>query len=398
MSAAGFAATAISFGPARMGFGLFVPEFKSSFEMSTPAVGYVSSLGFFGLLVGLLIAQFLLNHRGPRLPVLAGLAAATTGLAIVAAAPNLPVLALGVFLAASSAGFAWTPFNDAVHRKIRDVDRPAALSEISSGTAIGIAAAGVAALGMAVSGVSWRLCWALFALASAAALLANWAALRGVGKAAGAASATRWRDVLRAEAMPLFVTAFVYGTTSAVFISFAPDHLRSNAELPGVPSDYLPALVFICVGVFGLAGLLTGRAKEAIGIVWLVRLLMLAAAASVALVALLPGSWAGLIGSSALQGLSIMMTSALLALWSEKLFPSLPSLSLTAALLATASGSVLGSAVAGALSDAAGARTMFLAAAALPVLVVVMLRARHLRELPPQQPAGMQAVGEAAVR
>ena len=57
LSAAGFAATAISYGPGRMGFGLFVPEFKSAFLMSSSTVGLVSSLGFVGFFIGLLIAQ-----------------------------------------------------------------------------------------------------------------------------------------------------------------------------------------------------------------------------------------------------------------------------------------------------------------------------------------------------
>ena len=104
LSAAGFAATAISYGPARMGFGLFVPEFRSAFSMSSSAVGIVSSLGFLGFFIGLLIAQAMLVRRGPGLPVLAGLAAAGIGMAAVALAPNLGVLSLGVFLAASSAG------------------------------------------------------------------------------------------------------------------------------------------------------------------------------------------------------------------------------------------------------------------------------------------------------
>ncbi|MEY8841519.1 MFS transporter, partial [Cribrihabitans sp. XS_ASV171] len=123
----------------------------------------VSSLGFTGFLIGLLVAQWLLVRYGPKVPVLTGLSAATVGLGIVALAANVPVLAAGVFLAASSAGFAWTPFNDAVHRKVRNVDRPTALSEISTGTSLGIALAGFAALAMIHIGAGWRACWAVFA-------------------------------------------------------------------------------------------------------------------------------------------------------------------------------------------------------------------------------------------
>jgi predicted MFS family arabinose efflux permease len=324
LSAAGFAATAIAFGPARMGFGLFVPEFREVFGMSTSAVGFVSSLGFFGFFIGLLIAPALLARRGPKAPVLAGLGFATVGLAVVALAPNLGVLALGVFLAASSAGLTWTPFNDSVHRKVRDADRPTALSVISTGTALGIVLAGIAALAMVFGGLSWRVSWALFAAASALALLGNWRALNRVEKAPEPVPRTAWRVILQPAAIPLFVIGFAYGTTSAIYIAFAADHMVTVGGVPGVPVGATPALVFICYGFFGLAGLLTGRAETAIGLSLLLRLLMLAGALSVAMVALLPGRWAGLILSAGLQGVHLMMISAALAFWSERLFPSLP--------------------------------------------------------------------------
>ncbi len=350
--------------------------------MSTSAVGFVSSLGFLGFFIGLPIAQWLLNRRGPEMPVLCGLIAATAGMGIVALAPNLPTLAIGVFLAASSAGFAWTPFNDAAHRKIRDVDRPTALSEISTGTSVGIAAAGFAALGMVFTGLSWRSCWAFFVIASAGALVANWAALRSVEKAADEGPELGWRDLGQVAAIPLFAIAFVYGTTSAIYISFAADHLLNNGGVAGAPTAATPALVFICYGLFGLAGLLTRPVKDAIGLPWLLRLLMLAGASSLALIALLPAGWAVLIASAGLQGLHVMMTSAVLAFWSERLFPSIPSLSFTVALLATAAGSVLGPALAGLASATFGAEAMFLGTAALPAVSAVVLRDRHARERP----------------
>ena len=88
----------------------------------------------------------MLDPRGPGLPVPSGLAAATTGMATVALAPSTPLHAVGVFVAASSAGLAWTPFNNTIHRKVRDRNRPTALSVVSTRTAVGIAQAGLAAL------------------------------------------------------------------------------------------------------------------------------------------------------------------------------------------------------------------------------------------------------------
>jgi len=365
-----------------MGFGLFVPQFRSAFEMSTSAVGFVSSLGFLGFFIGLLIAQKLLEWRGPEAPVLSGLVAATAGLGLVALAPNVFVLAIGVFLAAASAGFAWTPFNDAVHRKVWEVDRPTALSRISTGTSVGIAAAGIAALVMVLTGVSWRICWMFFATASAIALIANWAALRQVEKNDENMSENGWRSLWQIAAFPLFVIAFVYGTNSAIYISFAADHMLDSGGVPGLTTAATPALVFIIYGLFGLTGLLTGRLKVAIGLPWLLRCLMLAGALSTALVAILPGSWAGLIPSAGFQGMHVMMTSAVLAFWSERLFPAQPSLSFTATLLAMAAGSVLGPAIAGIVADAYGADVMFIGTAALPAATALMLRNRHAREQP----------------
>lgn len=382
LSVAGFASTAISFGPGRMGFGLFVPEFRSAFSMSTSAVGFVASLGFLGFFLGLVIAQALLVGRGPGSPVLSGLTAATLGLGVVALAPNLPVLAIGVFLATSSAGLAWTPFNDAVHRKVRDEDRPSVLSVVSTGTGVGIALAGLAALVVVLAGLSWRLSWASFAAASAVALYGNWVAFRGVDKDRREGPSEGWRDLLHAAAAPLLAIGFVFGTTSAIYISFAADHMVTVGGVPGVPVAATPALVFICYGLFGLVGLLTGRVKAMIGLLLLLRLLMLAGALSVALVAFAPDAWAGVVLSAGWQGVYVMMTSAVLALWTERLFPSLPSLSFTAVLLAAAAGSVLGPAAAGVVSDAVGAEAVFLGTAALPALTALLLRDRHVRERP----------------
>jgi predicted MFS family arabinose efflux permease len=382
LSAAGFAATAISYGPARMAFGLFVPEFRSAFSMSTATVGVVSSLGFLGFFCGLLIAQALLIRRGPGVPVLAGLLAATAGMGVVALAAGTAALAAGIFLATSSAGFAWTPFNDAVHRNVMDAQRPAALSVISTGTAAGVAGAGLTALVMVLAGLSWRVCWAGFAIAAGAAVLANGAALRRGRVGRGAASRGRWAELREAAAVPLYFVGLVYGTNSAIYISFAADRMSMAGGLPGLPAGATPALVFICYGLFGLAGLATGRVKAAVGLPLLLKLLMTAGALSVALLAIAPGSWPGLVLSAGLQGLHVMMTSALLALWSERLFPAIPSMSFTAALLATAAGNVLGPAMAGAAWDAVGADAMFLGTALLSALAALALRGRHLRERP----------------
>lgn len=382
LSAAGFAATAIAFGPARMGFGLFVPEFRSEFGMSTAAVGFVSSLGFLGFFIGLPTAQVLLARWGPRQPVLTGMATATVGMLVVALATNLPVLAVGVFLAASSAGLAWTPFNDAIHDRVRDGDRPSALSAVSTGTAIGIAIAGIAALTMVLGGLSWRLSWVTFAVVAAIALFGNWAAFRATNPDPRRPRKREWGEVVQAAAMPLLSVGFVFGTTSAIYIAFAADHAVAAGGVSGAPVAATPALLYLFYGFCGLAGLWTGRLRNMIDLCALVRFLMLSAALSAVLIAVAPDSWPGLVLSAGLQGVHVMMTSAVLAFWSERLFPSSPSLGFTGVLVAVAAGNMAGPVAAGFVSDVVGTEAMFIGAAALPAVTALLLHERYVRERP----------------
>ncbi len=382
LSAAGFAATAITYGPARMGFGLFLPEFRSVFSISIQEAGIISSLGFFGFFVGLLVSQVMTARKGPRLSIVFGLAAATLGIGMVAVAPNLPVLSMGILLAMLSAGFSWTPFSDAINRGVEEASRPAALSLVSTGTSLGITAAGAAALLMSIGGVSWRLCWVIFAIGSALSLLGNWIALRDVAGTPCQRPALRWRVLFHRAAIPLFAIGFCFGITSTVYISFAADRIAQAGGVAGVPANVSGSLVFICYGVFGLLGLLTGSVKAAIGLPLLLRLLMLASALSAALIALVPTSWTGVVVSAGLQGINVMMMSAAMAFWSDRLFPALPSRGFTTVLLAVATGSVLGPVAAGSAADAFGAAPMFLGTAALAAAAALAVRSSYIRESP----------------
>lgn len=382
LSAAGFAATAITYGPARMGFGLFLSEFRSAFSISAAMAGMIAGLGFLGMLIGLVAAYAALARFGPRLPVFVGLCAATVGMALVATAPGLPALAVGVVLAMTSAGFAWSPFNSIVHRELADDARPAALSIVSTGTGLGIAAAGATAIVLGLGDMSWRIAWATFAGAGAAAFLGNLLALRAPEGHAGPSSHQPWGILLHGTAMPLYAIALSFGTTSAIYISFAADRVEQAGGLPLVPAGASSAVMFLCLGAFGLIGLATGRIKHLAGLPGLLRLLMLVSALSLLLVALMPGSWVGVVLSASLQGIFIMMTSATLAFWSERLFPQLPARSFTAALVAVAAGSVVGPVAAGFMTDTFGPAPMFLAASAVSAATAFATRSRHIRERP----------------
>lgn len=380
LSVAGFLATAITFGPGRMGFGLFLSQFRGEFALSSGTAGLISGLGFFGFFLGLLAAYGLTARKDPRLPVVAGLLAAAFGASVVAAAPGVVLLAAGVFFLMSSAGFSWAPFNNAAHRELPDESRPRALSVVSTGTSLGVAAAGLTALILGLAGPSWRVAWAAFAIAAALAALANFAGLREVAGSPGPQSGRPWGDLIAASARPVYAIAFSFGASTAIYISFAADRIEQAGGLPGLPQSASSSVVFIAYGVFGLGGLATSLVRREIGLTWLLRLLLGASVVSHALVALAPTSWPGIALSAGLQGLFVMMISATLAFWSERLFPHMPTLGFTAALLWVATGSVIGSVLTGFAADAWGGGTIFFGAAALSAATGLAILPHPVRE------------------
>jgi predicted MFS family arabinose efflux permease len=393
LTAAGFVATAVAFGPARMGFGLFLPAFREDFALSTSTAGLIASGGFLAFLLALLASAWIARRHGERVAVVAGALAAATGFAAVAVAGTPALLALGIALAGTSAGFCWAPFNDAAERTVAAEARPTALSVVSTGTTFGVLAAAGLALAVTQDALGWRGAWAGFALGALALAAIAWAGVpprrgptenRGtparVGQAAPPPAAPA--ALLRRATLPLYAAALAFGMTNAIFLSFAADTVVAEGGLPGLEDRVASAVIFLGYGVCGALGLATGRIEARTGLAPLLALIFAAGGLSLVLIGLAPMSWSGVIAASGLHGAGIMMVSAVLSFWSVRLFPGRSTLGFTAALLAMAAGSVLGPAAAGWLAAAEGPRTMFLAAAAPPLAMALWFGASLARARP----------------
>ncbi|WP_157933046.1 MFS transporter [Roseovarius salinarum] len=406
---AGFVATAVAFGPARMGFGLFLPAFREEFTLSTSTAGLIASGGFLAFLLALLASAWLGPRYGARLPVTTGAILASAGFVAVASAGAPSVLAVGIALAGASAGLCWAPFNDAAERVLSNEARASALSIISTGTTFGVLAAAGLAVAVTHDVVGWRVAWIGFALGglglAVAARVGVPSSRRGLRPARNAIAeivhaglpgdfgpepgpevmAPRPRLTQRA-AMPLYATALCFGMTNAVFLSFAADRVAAAGGLPGLPDAAAATVIFFGYGICGVLGLATGRLEARYGLAPLFCVIFAAGALSLALVGLAPTSWSAVLAASGLHGAAIMMVSAVFSFWSLRLFPGRGTLGFTAALLGMAIGSVLGPALAGVLAANHGPQAMFLAAA-LPPLAISLWFGAKLQRVRPRLPS-----------
>ena len=370
---AGFLVIAVAFGPARNGFGLFLPQIREDFGLSTAVVGLIAGGVYAGYLAGLCAAAVLAARFGPRPPVVAGALSAAGGMTLVAGSQSTGALAAGVALAASSAGWTWAPYNDAVEDAVPPGLRARVLSVVSTGTTVGIAAAGVTAL---FAGEVWRAGWLVFAAAAVVALICNVVVLPS--KAGN--DTRRWPGVrwfFQRRAAPLFGVAASFGVVSSVYWSFAVDHVSRNGE-SSLPLDApLGALLFIVLGLGGVAGFFTGDAVNRFGLNRVLKTTLLSAAVAAALLGVAPGLWPVVAVSALLFGAYVMTMAALLSVWSSLVFPERPSMGFSVALIVFAVGSILAPASTGILAGAYGYGPVFLGVGVIAAFTALIAPAKE---------------------
>jgi predicted MFS family arabinose efflux permease len=361
---AGFAAIAVSFGPARAGYGLFLPDFRDEFGLSIQTAGFIASGLQAGYLISLTLVGLLVARTGPRPMVLAGMLAGGVGMANVALAPGALWLAAGIILAGTSAGWSWAPYNDAVDDAVPRPLQGRVLSVISTGTTFGVLGAGLTAL---AAGGSWRVGWFVFAAVAFGAAAVNVLILPAGSLAAesvGGVDRSGLATFARPEAASLYTVAVSFGVVSAFYWAFAVDLVSGTLDLP----FEMGPLFYAVVGSAGFAGLLTGDAVNRFGLAP-VRLGILASlTVACGLLALAADSVAASGVSAVLYGVGVMAMSSLLALWSSLVFAEQSSTGFSVTLFLFGLGCVAGPAALGTYGGQFGLPAAFLVSAAITLL------------------------------
>jgi predicted MFS family arabinose efflux permease len=364
--AAGIAMVATTFGLARYGYGLLLPDIRRSFDLSSTALGLVATGSYAAYLVTTAAMAAFGDRAGPRRPVLLGGLCAVVGMLLVAVAASPLMLAAGVIVAGASAALAYPPFSDAVASSLPRRAQGRALAVISSGTGWGVVVAVVVAL--VVGGSDWRYAWVAFSVVAVLATALAAVALRGVGRGAGGSG----------EALPLLAGALVVGIGASVYWTFAADFASGGGAGHGAG-----AVLLGVVGVSSVLGSAAGDVLERVGGRRALQLSAAGLAGSMCVLAVWHGSWAGLVLSALTFGATYNLLLAVQVIWSARVFASRPATGLAAVLFMLGIGQVVGPVLGGLLADGVGLAAAFFAGGAVILVSALMPPREELRAAAP---------------
>lgn len=364
---ASFAVTAVAligatYGLARFGYGLFLPQFSAAFSL-TPTVGGLVSSGASVVYCCAAAIGFRYAPYHPRLVTILAGGTASLGSAGVAAASNVPLLVVAVLIAGMGAGFASPALVELVRRNVLGNRQDTVQSVVNSGTGFGVVAAGGLALAL---GTSWRLAWAFIALIALASmvgvLVTDSSRTRSVVEHHEAYLRSSPRAGLRSLTHPI-LAAFIYGAGCAALWV----HGRTLLEEQGGMSVGTSATVWIALGAGGAAAVLTAPwlARHSIRRTWMTT--VGATTAATAAVAVVPGNAALSFAAAALFGLAYTAATSVLIIWATQT-PMSGAAGTSVLFTSLVLGQAAGAALTGMLIDLAGFVPAFMAAAATMLL------------------------------
>lgn len=358
----GVALIAVTFGLARYGYGLLLPEMRSEFSLSEGQAGLIASATYAAYLIANIAVVLLMERFGPRVTIGLSAALAAGGMVIMAVASDPLALTCGVLVAGAASGLALPPYSGLVASRVEPRRRDRVWPAISSGTGWGVALAGPIAI---MAGDRWRLVWAVFVVAAvavgaAAVLLAP---ARESGSARMPQLSPSW--FFCPKSRPLLISAVLLGLGSAVWWAFCVDALREAGHGPTTAR-----IVYAGCGAAGILATLGGSALGRWGLRrgYLTSCLLLAG--SLALLGLAIGHLATATAAAILFGVFYNGVLAAQGIWSSRVFPGHPVAGLAAVNIAVTLGTLIGPALAGLGADRYGYGPALVAAAAVVALAI----------------------------
>jgi predicted MFS family arabinose efflux permease len=376
----GTAVIAVTYGLARYGFGLHLPQFRARFGLGSGAAGAIAAGSYLAYCLAAMVGRREVGRSRARTALWLAGGTAALGSAVVAVAWSAPVLAVGVLVAGSGAGAATPALVAAVAATVRVDVQPRAQAVVNSGTGAGVVAGGLLVL---CAPAAWRWSWAGFAVLS---LLVTWAAdRRSRWPVAGSGGDTGGGAPLGALRRPL-VAAVLAGAGCASAWTFGRDLMTSEGGL----SDRATGLLWCLLGAAGVLGGLSGDVVARVGVrrAWIAASVVTATA--VLLLAVLPGVGPAVAVALVGFGCGFVVLSGVLIAWAGDLVPEAAAQATAALFIGLTVGQAAGAYLLGVLADATTTPTAFVVAAGL---VLASAAAAGRRAAPAARARVRQAVG-----
>ncbi|MEP3431459.1 MAG: MFS transporter [Roseibium sp.] len=354
LTAAGLAMVASTYGLARYCFGLFLPEIRQEYSLTSESIGLIAGLSYAGYLLATFAGSWLSTCFGPRLPILLGGLAAAGGMATIGLSSNPQILAIGVFIAGMSPGLAYPPFSDVVVHTVPLKRQNVVYSWINSGTGFGVALAGPLAL---FAGEDWRLNWMIFAVLALVFTYWNMTTLPRRSLPTRTIPKFPITYILQPASRPLFLAAFLFGIVTAIYWTYAVELLWTQTS---DPNDTI--LFWIVLGMAGVTGCFAGGMVNRWGLRRSYSLLLLLVGSAIASLPVMQQISFGLFYSAACFGSGFIVTTALFGIWSMQLFKEAPSLGFGSTFFLISLGQGVGPVLGGYLAPVTGLPTIFIGA------------------------------------
>jgi predicted MFS family arabinose efflux permease len=367
LASAGIGVVGASFGMARYGYGLLLPDIRAGYGLTSGALGLIAAGSYLAYLAASAAVGPLAARVGARRVVVLGGCCATSGMLLAGLSGTPLVLALGVLVGGASCGLVFPPFSDAIEALVAPTRRARTLAAVSSGTGYGVAIAVPIAL---VAGSAWRSAWLAFAVVSMVMTL--WAAR--VLPPADARPTPRdlphisWSWLVCPRSGPLLVGALLIGLAASVYWTFAVDYLVTEGSLPTSTSRLFLALV----GSASVLGILAGDLVRRVSPAGAFSALTAMLAGSLGLLAAAPASLAAAALSGVVFGASFNLIVAIQSIWTSRVFAQRPSAGLAAVMFMLGLGLLVGPPSAGLLADRLGLGAVLLLAAGLAATAGVL--------------------------
>jgi predicted MFS family arabinose efflux permease len=360
----GAAMIAVTFGLARYGYGLLLPEMRAELELDPRDAGLIASGAYLAYLTGNTAVVWLTARFGPRPPIALASAMAALGMAAIACAEGALGLAVGVLVAGAAAGLAFPPYADVVAQRVPARRRAVAWSAISSGTGWGVVLAGPLAIAL---GGQWRTVWLVFAaIAALVGVVAVRAAPAHCARTRRQPVRLRWSWFVCPRSRPLLASAVLLGAGSSVWWAFSVDAMR----ISGIAETPARTAYAVC-GAAGVLASATGMVTDRVGLRRCYHALGAVLVVAVALLGLAGSHLGAALISAGLFGVAYNGVVACQGLWSADVFRERPSGGLAAVNTALTIGTITGPALAGLVIQSFGYPVALFGAAALVALAAI---------------------------